>query len=216
MKSAPKTSPAFTLLELLVVIALTAALAGALGLALRAPTGAVALQAAQGTLAGLCGAARARAAFAGVNARLVVGADPADADGALRWWQIVQEDPANPGCWLAAGGGFWLPRGTYAVPPPGGAVPGVPTWPSTRRSTAFSSPSTALTINGAPAGLFYFVQFTPRGTTGGGSLVLAAGRPAADPTGLPCALENPDDLRGVLLRTSGGVTLLNDAGAFAP
>jgi len=211
-----KNPPAFSLLELLLVIALVATLAGALGLTLRAPTGAVALQAAQGTLAGLCGAARARAAFVGANTRLVVCADPADAAGALRWWQIVQEDAANPGRWLADGGGVWLPRGVYAVPPPGAAVPGDPAWPAARRSTALSSPPQAMTINGAAAGLCFYVQFTPRGTTGGGNLVLAAGRPAADPTGFPCALENSDDVRGVLLRASGAVTMLNDASAFGP
>ena len=174
------------------------------------------MQAAQGTLASLCGAARARAALTGANVRLVVAADPADATCALRYWQIVQEDPATPGCWLAEGGGFWLPRGVYAVPPPAVPVPGNPAWPGTRRSTALSASAQAMTINHVSAGLFFYVQFTPRGTTGGGNLVLTAGRAASDPSGFPCLLDNPDGVRGVLLRSSGALTLLNDAGAFGP
>ena len=206
---------AFTLLELLVTLAVIAAAAAALTWTLRTPAGAVALQAGQGTLTGLCAAARARAALAGVNTRLAVSADPADADGVLRWWQVVREDAANPGCWLADGGGFRLPRGVYVVPPPGAAVPGAPSWPAARRSTAFAASAQAMTINGAAAGSFYYLQFTPRGTTGGGNLVVAAGRP--EPTGLfPCVLDNPDAVRGVLVRSSGAVTLLSDAGAFGP
>jgi type II secretory pathway pseudopilin PulG len=215
MRRVTASGSAFTLLELLVVIGLIAALAGALGLKLRAPSGAVALQAGQGALAGLCGAARARAALGGVNARLVVSADPTDADGALRWWQVVEEDAAHAGRWLSAGDGFCLPRGVYTVPPPGSDVPGDAAWPAARRSTALAA-AQAMTINGAPARLFFYVAFTPRGTTGGGNLVLAAGRPGPGAAGFPCSLENSDDVRGVLLRSSGAVTLLNDAGAFVP
>ena len=195
------------------VVALLVFFLGALGLALRDPTATVALQAAQGTLASLCGAARTRAALTGSNVRLAVAADPA---GALRYWQIVQEDPATPGCWLAEGGGFWLPRGIYAVPPPAVPVPGNPAWPGTRRSTALSPSAQAMTINHVSAGLFFYLQYTPRGTTGGGNLVLTTGRVAPDPTGFPCRLDQPDAVRGVLLRSSGALTLLNDAAAFDP
>jgi len=215
VKSAAKGRSSFTLLELLVVLAVATAAAAALTWTLRTPAGAVALQAGQGTLAGLCTAARARAVLAGVNTRLAVSADPADADGVLRWWQVVQEDGANPGCWRADGGGFRLPRGVYVVPPPGAAVPGAPSWPAARRSTALSASAQAMTINGAAAGSFYYLQFTPRGTTGGGNLVLVAGR--SEPGGsYPCVFDNPDAIRGVLVRSSGAITLLSDAGAFGP
>jgi type II secretory pathway pseudopilin PulG len=216
MKSVVKDAAAFTLIELLTVVALLVFLLSALSLALRDPAGTVALQAAQGTLTSLCGAARARAALTGSNVRLAVAADPTDATNALRYWQIVQEDPATPGRWLAEGGGFWLPRGIYAVPPPAVPVPGNPAWPVTRRSTALSAVAQAMTINHVSAGLFFYVQFTPRGTTGGGNLVLTTGRVASDPSGFPCMLDNPDEVRGVLLRSSGALTLLNDAGAFGP
>jgi hypothetical protein len=72
-----------------------------------------------------------------------------------------------------------------------------------------------MTINGISAGQFYYLQFTPRGTTGGGTLVLTIGR-TTGPDLTAVTLDNPDCVRGVLLRSSGACTLLNDAGAFAP
>jgi hypothetical protein len=110
----------------------------------------------------------------------------------------------------------FLPRGVYLVPPSPAVVPGNPTWPASRRSTALSSAAQAMTINGVAAGLFYYVQFTSRGTTGGGNLVLTAGRTTSGPSGAALEFDNPENLRGVLLRSSGACTLLNDAGAFAP
>jgi type II secretory pathway pseudopilin PulG len=216
VKSVVKTASAFTLLELLAVVALMALLLGTLGVSLRRPGEAVALQAAQGTIASLCGAARARATLTGANTRLAIAADPGDAECHLRYLQIVGEDPADPGHWLADGGGFWLPTGAYVVPPPAAAVPGNPAWPTARSSTALASPAQAMTINHVPAGLFYYVQFTSRGTTSGGNLVLTTGRRTANPGGAPFTLDNPDDVRGVLLRSSGALTLLNEAGAFGP
>ena len=211
-----RSSRGFTLIELLVVVALIAVLAGVLGLALRHPGEAVVLQAAQGTLASLCSATRGRAALTRQNARLVAAADPADPECHLRYLQVVHEEAAGSGQWRAEGSGVFLPRGVYLVPPSPAVVPGNPTWPASRRSTALSSAAQAMTINGVAAGLFYYVQFTSRGTTGGGNLVLTAGRTTSGPSGAALEFANPESLRGVLLRSSGACTLLNDAGAFAP
>lgn len=211
-----RPSRGFTLIELLTVVALIAVLASVMGLALRHPSESVSLQAAQGTLASLCRAARVEAALTRQNARFVVAADPVDPEKWLRYVQVVHQDPANPANWLAESEGVYLPRGVYVVPSSASAVPGNPSWPASRRSTALSSAAQTLTINGAAAGPFYPVQFTPRGTTGGGSLVLTAGRITAGPSGPALEFDNPDNLRGVLLRSSGALTLLNDASAFAP
>ncbi len=204
---------AFSLVELLAVITVIAVLAGTVGLTLRSPGGPTRLQAAQATLAGLCGATRLAAALSGRNARLVVAADPTDAEGYLRYLQVVREDPAQTDCWLSEGAGVRLAAGVFVVPPPAAEVPGNPGWPETRRSTALPASAQAMTIDGAAAGSHYFVQFTPRGTTGGGNLVVAAGRMAGDDRPV---LDNADDVRGVLLRPSGAFTLLNDARALAP
>jgi len=216
ISSEQKTVPAFTLIELLAVVALIAVLASVMGLALRHPGEAVVLQAAQGTLASLCNATRGRAALTRQNARLVIAADPADSECHLRYLQIVHEEANGSGQWRAEGGGVYLPRGVYVVPSTAAAVPGNPTWPASHRSTALSSAAQVMTINGVAAGSFYYVQFTSRGTTGGGNLVLTMGRTTSSASGVALEFDNPDNLRGVLLRSSGVLTLLNDARAFAP
>lgn len=206
----------FTLVELLAVVVLMAILASGTGLALRRPADVVALQAAQRTLASLCSAARSRAALTGRNARLVVAAVPEDSEYYLHFLEIVHEDPSGSNRWRAQDGGTYLPRGVYVVPSASAAVPGNPTWPASRRSTALSSAASAMTINDVAAGSFYYLQFTPRGTTGGGYLLLTSGRYVATAAGTTLELDNPDDLRGVLVRASGALTSINDAGAFAP
>ena len=214
--SAQRAGPAFTLIELLVVVALIAMLTAGLGVALRHPGESVSLPAAQTTLASLLHAARGRAALTQQNARLVVAADPADLEKYLSQLRVVHQDPDNPGNWLADGDGLGLPRGVYVVPSSAAAVPGNPSWPASRRSSALSSAAATLAIDGGATGSFYFVQFTSRGTTGGGNLVLTAGRVTVGAAGPALAFDNPDNVRGVLLRTSGALTLLNDASAFAP
>jgi len=207
---------AFTMVELLVVVALIGVLVGTIGLALRSPGEGMALQAAQATVASLCGAARGQAALTGQNARLVIAADPGDLACYLRYLQIVHEDSAGSDHWRSEGAGVYFPRGVYVVPPEGSLVPGNPDWPASRRSTALSAAAQDMVINGVAAGAFYHVQFSSRGTTGGGNLVLTAGRMTAGTAGTALALDNPDDVRGVLLRSSGALTLINDARAFPP
>jgi len=203
-------------MELLVVLGLIAFLTGIVGLVVRGPGHGVALKAGQATVATLCAAARARAVVMGCDARLVVSADPADAAGRLRFLQVVHEDPADPDRWQAEGAGCSLPSGIYLVPPTPAGVPGNPAWPETRCSTALSAPPEPMTINGAAAGLFYAVSFTARGTTRGGSLVLTYGRSDAGADGPALAFDQPDQVRGVRLRTSGALTLLDEPGAMDP
>jgi hypothetical protein len=73
-----------------------------------------------------------------------------------------------------------------------------------------------VTINGVSAGLWYCVQFTPRGTTGGGYLLLTAGHFTAGSPAPALIMDDSDNLRGVLIRSLGALTLINDAGAFGP
>ena len=206
----------FTLIELLIVIALMAMLAGGIGLAFRQPGGSVSLQSAQAALCGLLGAARGRAALSQQDARCAVAADPADPATYLRFVRVVGQDPANPANWLGEEDGIWLPSGVYVVPPALTAVPGNPAWPASRRSTALQSTAQVMTINGIAGIPCFCVQFTPRGTTGGGYLLVTAGHFTSGSGAPALTLGDPDNLRGVLLRSTGALTLVNDAGAFAP
>lgn len=220
LRTAPGTSPgpnaAFTLIELLVVVAMIALFAGGIGLALRHPGESASLQSAQAAVSILLGAARGRAALSQQPARCAVAADPADSTTFLRFIRVVAQDPGNPAAWLAEDDGFWLPAGVYVVPPSPAGVPGNPLWPASRRSTALPAAAQPMTINGVAGALFYWVQFTPRGTTGGGYLLLTPERLTTGSSGPAPILDDPDNLRGVLLRSSGAVTLIDDAGAFPP
>ena len=213
-RSAPAAG--FTLLELLVVVALIVSLAGGIGLALRQPGESVSMQSAQATLAILLGAARGRAALSQQDARCAIAADPADCATCLRFVRVLEQDPTDPSNWLAEEDGVLLPAGVYVVPPAPAAVPGNPAWPASRRSTALPSSALSVTINGVSAGLWYCVQFTPRGTTGGGYLLLTAGHFTAGSPAPALIMDDSDNLRGVLIRSLGALTLINDAGAFGP
>ena len=216
LKNSHVCAGGFTLIEMLVVIALVAALAAEIGIALRRPEESVALQSAQTTLCSLLNVARGRAAVAQQNVRLVIAADPAASERHLRFIQVVEQDAGDPANWLADGEGVFLPAGVYVVPPVPAAVPGNPAWPGSRCSTALPSSPRLLTIDGAAASTCYYVQFTPRGTTGGGFLLLTVGHFIAGASAPGLTLDNADNLRGLLLRSSGAFTLLSDARALAP
>jgi prepilin-type N-terminal cleavage/methylation domain-containing protein len=203
---------AFTLLELLVVVALIALLAGGVGLALRQPGESVSLQSAQATLSATLEATRARAALSQQDARCVIAADPSDSGTYLRYFRIVVPDPANSSNWLEDRDGVLLPPGVFVVPPASADVPGNPAWPASRRSTALSSAAQSMTVNGVRVAPAYCVQFTSRGTTGGsGYLLVTAGRFTNGAATASLVLDDPDNLRGVLIRSSGSLTLVNDA-----
>ncbi len=206
----------FTIIEILVVVAIAALLAGTLGLILPGAGDGVALEAGQATLGALCTAARARAAATGADVRLVVSADPADRKGQLRHLQVVHVDPVDPDRWLAADPGSLLPAGIYVVPPTAGAVPGNPAWPENRCSNALSPAAETMTINGVVSGPFYSVAFTARGTTRGGSLVVTAGGVSEAAAGPQLAFVHADRVRAVRLRTSGVLTLIDEPGSLDP
>jgi prepilin-type N-terminal cleavage/methylation domain-containing protein len=210
--SAPASG--FTLFELLVVVALIVSLAGGIGLALRKPSECTSLQSAQAALSALLGAARGRAALSQQNACCMIAADPSDAAACLHFVRVVEQDPANSSNWLAKDDGVWLADGVYVVPPAPAGVPGNPAWPASRRSTALPSSAQSVSINGAAAGLYYPVQFTPRGTTGGGYLLLTVGHFTTGSSGPVLTMDDSDNVRGVLIRSLGALTLVNDAGAL--
>jgi prepilin-type N-terminal cleavage/methylation domain-containing protein len=203
---------AFTLLELLVVVALIAVLAGGVGLALRQPGESVSLQSAQATLSAMLDATRARAALSQQDARCVIAADPGNSGTYLRYLRIVEQDPANSSNWLEVRDGVLLLPGVFVVSPTSTDVPGNPAWPASRRSTALSPAAQSMTINDVHVAPAYFVQFSPRGTTSrSGYLLVTAGRFTNGAATASLVFDDPDNLRGVLIRSSGSLTLVNDA-----
>jgi prepilin-type N-terminal cleavage/methylation domain-containing protein len=111
---------AFTLVELLIVIAVIGILAGSLAAVLRTGERGPALQASQATLSGFVSAARAQAALGNTNATLVIWADPADPETYLRRAAVaVRVDTNDDGefdHYAIQGDIQDLPRGIFFVP----------------------------------------------------------------------------------------------------
>jgi prepilin-type N-terminal cleavage/methylation domain-containing protein len=228
MSSTPsdsQTSGGFSLLELLVVVGLIAALAAGIGLAL-ADSGGNSLAAAQTTLATITGSARAQAAVHQTEAIVAIyGVRPpaGDAEKYLRLLQVFRNDTptsANP-TWVAVGSAVTLPRGVYVVPTSttGLLASGV-VWPSTPPLlSTLSGPTNLGQVTGTPFGapaMAFTVQFNPDGTvTQVGTqpyarLVVAT---AVLANNIP-QFNNSGSVRGLLVRPTGALTFVNDALGF--
>lgn len=127
---------AFTLIEVLVVVALIAVLAGIFGIALRGGDATVGLASAERIVAGLARAARAQAVLQQAPARLIIYADETHPEKGLRYVGIVGVDMAA----AASGPGSGPPGGgPPGGGPPGGGPPGgpgaAPPWTSINEPT---------------------------------------------------------------------------------
>ncbi len=201
----------FTLLELLVVLALLAALTGTVVLAGRGASTGPGVQAAQRQLASLVAAARAQAAVEQTEVRLLVRAmHPGEPRGQAL--QIVRPEGAQ---WRATAPSVMLPAGVGVVPP---ELATRGDWPATDWSGPATLDLVAQTDTWGPV---YWLSFTPGGgvdgregisTTTGQSLRLAVGPVRATPTG--SEWENAAAIRGLLVRPSGGTTAIDDANAW--
>jgi prepilin-type N-terminal cleavage/methylation domain-containing protein len=106
-------SRGFTLLELLVVIAVMALMMGLVGFSLLGGGGS-SLDAAQRELVSLVQQARQQATLSGKEIRLIVHDDPADREKFHRYMEMIQRD-AN-GTWQILGEGVFLADQVYFVP----------------------------------------------------------------------------------------------------
>lgn len=214
----------FTLIELMVVIGIMVVLIGGVGFALRDTAGA-SLASAQNTLATLVGQARAQAAVNQTEARLLIHAvrPPAgDADKYLRLLQVVIAVPAGSTTWQAVGSPVYLPRGVYIVPTStaGLLAQGI-TWLS--NPVPVSSPLGSAGNPNQPVGTafngvgtVFFVEFKADGALNPAAtpyIKLAVTTGALGTNSLP-AFNNPNAVRGVLVRPSGAVTFVNVANEF--
>lgn len=228
-------SSGFTLLELLVVIGLIAAMSVLLVSGLTGTGKSASLQSAQATLSNLVTAARTKAPATNRKVRLLVNADPGAPDRYLRFivLQLARQPGASPSDWDTLQS-LSLPAGAYVVPGlMTGLVADVTQWKRVSdpaedlASDLFKNQSLTCQIEGdTTAQLWTGVAFTPNGTlaalAGGpppkGSIVIALGQARAPGTyaaGVPpVQLTGAQTVRGLVLSAYGVPALLNERNAF--
>lgn len=222
---------AFTLLELLVVIGLIAALSLVLLGSLGGVSKSTALQSGQATLSNLISAARTKAQSGGAGTRLLVHIDPNSAD-TERFLRCIAVQTQVAGVWQAEPAvEIYLPEGVYVVPGnftslPGGLFSTSTATPWTKsdgtplRSTALRANQVVMVaFNNAAPEQWVGVGFAPAGTTAqSGDIILASGHrrpPGTFARGeSPVELENPETVRGLTLSTYGLPTMINDRASF--
>jgi prepilin-type N-terminal cleavage/methylation domain-containing protein len=225
-----RQSRGFTLLELLVVVGLIAALTAVLIGGLGGGGKSAALQSAQATMANLVTAARVKAMATGQSARVLVHVDQNSTAQPVRFMHYVALQVQVAGVWQLAADAY-LPDGVYVVPGNFATIPAglfatntsaawVKSDGSALRSTALrSNQITAETINSATAEQWVSFSIAAAGTTAQwGDIILAAGKlraPGSYTAGeSPIELENPEAVRGVTLSIYGVPALVNGRTSF--
>ncbi len=220
-----RRASAFTLVELLVVVALIAAVAIAMVGAAGGGRRSVALETAQGTLANAVALARTRAVASGGTVRVLVHNSPQSPLAHERYRRLIVMVEEAGGDWRAVDG-FKLPDGVYLLPyrtrVPTGMFAVPADWRTANNQQALGSSALA----GAPMEFSYdaemvesweWLAFTPRGTVdGAGSLIAATGRERGPSEAGSSMVElvDPENVRGVMLSNYGVPRLLNDRSGF--
>lgn len=235
-------SRGFTLIELLTVVGLIVILTGGIGLALGGRGGeGAALTTAQSQLSGLVGAVRAQAALHQTTARLLVYAQQpptGDAYKYLRYLQAARLD-VDGRTWVAAGDPVLLPIPVCVVPPsplPTNHLNAGVTWNNAVATGPVSifapqilsgfTLSVATTgpvrpggqlFGGTGGGRAYYLEFGPDGTVTsnatGNPTKIALATAVLAPSTLP-KFNNAFGVRGIVVRKSGAISLVDEAGGF--
>lgn len=231
-------SSGFTLLELLVVIGLIAALAYFLVGGLLGGGQTAGLQASQATLANMISVARMKASATGRKTRLLINNDANAPERYLRFvvLQLARQAGPSPADWDTVTA-VSLPEGVFVLPSSltlaGGLVANAADWKRVSDpavdlvSDLFNNQTLTAAVEGATvAQTWTGVAFTPNGTlaTLGGStppkgfLVIALGirRPPGSYLAgeSPVQLSNPAAVRGLLLSAYGVPALVNERSSF--
>lgn len=206
----------FSLVELVVVLALAALAVGAGARALAERNPGPALVASQQLVAAVLTAARVEALASGATTRVLVPADHPEGgepEFRLRQLQVVSRQP--DGTWRAVTRRMVLPRPALVVPPSPPPLVSGALWGSAPVSS-FAGEATLQVVDAAGARQLRacYVEFSPRGTSLVATVVLAPGENAPPSRDERLRFREPRDVRGVKLSQYGAQTLLDHADAF--
>lgn len=229
---------AFTLVELLAVIAIIGIMAAVIGLGLQGNESS-AVRAGERIAASVFQAARTTALMRQTEARVIIyaGGNGADQEAKFcRFMGVVYWDPDQgaSGDWVAANTGVYLPDGAYYIPPsaPGNVGGGtIEEGPDVSEGLLASTPlpdaATArisFPVTGSTPDEWWYYAFDSTGSArssgiGGGPplsyagdiFVIAAGRPGPpEGTGPIVIVDNEYVTAGLALRRVGGTIILGD------
>lgn len=208
-----RSHAAFTLLELLVVVGLIAAMSFLLLGGLAAGGRSAALQAGQATFSNLVVAARSRAVASSRSTRLLVQHDPQSPIAAERYLRFMALEELRQGQWQTLQT-ISLPHGIHVLPHenriPAGLLAEETAWRKTDgkrlHSSALFRPLVSRPIDSPIAEQWAELVFSAHGTTAtSGQIVVAAGRAAQVRVAgdSPVVLDNAEMVRGVQLSVYG-------------
>lgn len=210
---------AFTLVEMLAVIAIIGILGAMIGVAFSGGgSSTAALGNAQRIVSGIFQAARSHAVMKGVETAVIIykeqegGGTKTDSEKYLRFFGIVYRDGAT---WRPLNRGTYLPKGVYFVPPDGSVFGNIHSSDDSQQD--ISSLAFPLQVTGAEPNAWYAYRFDARGNLQDGSTYLlfapatVSGAPNEN-TGVP-ALNGGDvlleEMVGIALRKTGGTYMLD-------
>lgn len=165
-KQNANSSKGFTLIELLVVISIILIASSIIFIGGSGGDGAK-LSSAQRIVSGIAQGARGQAILKNARTRLIIYADTGatrDDDKYLRYFGIIYEDDVNPGQWIAATQGTYLPEGIYFDPI--ASAQNGSTW-SAGNSRKFQYPLTVAKAEGTGEDYYYY-EYESNGTMASG------------------------------------------------
>lgn len=229
-------SKAFSLVELLAVIAIIGIMAAIIGVSLKPAEGRN-LKSAQASAMSMFQAARTVASMRRTEARVIIFKDGNGVDAEskfLRYMGVVywEKDPDGvSGKWVAANSGVYLPQGTYYIPD--GSVgsfvkPGEDATETIYASDLVATENISYPVSSGTADEWYYYAFDGSGSAreenestenppdsrgrsfAGRAVIFASGRLEPGSSDPQVIIDNPLSTTGFVIRRIGGVLAINE------